>query len=156
MSLEKVKEYFKQYDIDSRIIELSESTATVELAAQALGTQPCRIAKTLSFKVDDKPILIVAAGDVKIDNPKYKQTFGTKAKMLTYDEVSDLIGHNVGGVCPFGVNNGVDIYLDNSLKRFDCVYPAAGDSHTAVKLSLEELEKASGYKELVDTSKPMQ
>ena len=100
MSLEKVKEYFKQYDIDSRIIELSESTATVELAAQALGTQPCRIAKTLSFKVDDKPILIVAAGDVKIDNPKYKQPFGTKAKMLTYDEVSDLIGHNVGGVCP--------------------------------------------------------
>lgn len=153
MSLEKVKEYFKQYDIDSRIIELSESTATVELAAQALGTQPCRIAKTLSFKVHDKPILIVAAGDVKIDNPKYKQTFGTKAKMLTYDEVSDLIGHNVGGVCPFGINEGVTVYLDESLKRFDTVFPACGSSDSAIEFTIAELEKYSGYKEWVDVCK---
>ena len=153
MSLEKVKEYFKQYDIDSRIIELSESTATVELAAQALGTQSCRIAKTLSFKVDDKPILIVAAGDVKIDNPKYKQTFGTKAKMLTYDEVSDLIGHNVGGVCPFGINEGVTVYLDESLKRFDTVFPACGSSDSAIEFTIAELEKYSGYKEWVDVCK---
>lgn len=153
MSLEKVKEYFKQYDIDGRIIELTESTATVELAAQALGTQPCRIAKTLSFKVDDKPILIVAAGDVKIDNPKYKQTFGTKAKMLTYDEVPDLIGHNVGGVCPFGINEGVTVYLDESLRRFDTVFPACGSSDSAIELTIAELEKYSGYKDWVDVCK---
>ena len=132
---------------------MSESTATVELAAQALGTQSCRIAKTLSFKVDDKPILIVAAGDVKIDNPKYKQTFGTKAKMLTYDEVSDLIGHNVGGVCPFGINEGVTVYLDESLKRFDTVFPACGSSDSAIEFTIAELEKYSGYKEWVDVCK---
>ena len=132
---------------------MSESTATVELAAQALGTQSCRIAKTLSFKVDAKPILIVAAGDVKIDNPKYKQTFGTKAKMLTYDEVSDLIGHNVGGVCPFGINEGVTVYLDESLKRFDTVFPACGSSDSAIEFTIAELEKYSGYKEWVDVCK---
>ena len=111
------------------------------------------IAKTLSFKVDDKPILIVAAGDVKIDNPKYKQTFGTKAKMLTYDEVSDLIGHNVGGVCPFGINEGVTVYLDESLKRFDTVFPACGSSDSAIEFTIAELEKYSGYKEWVDVCK---
>lgn len=146
----------EEYGLADNIITLDESSATVELAAKALGCEPAHIAKSLTFMVNEQPVMIVTAGDVKIDNAKYKAKFGVKAKMLTPEQVSELIGHNVGGVCPFGVNNGVDIYLDNSLKRFDCVYPAAGDSHTAVKLSLEVLEKASGYKEWVDTSKPMQ
>ena len=146
----------EEYGLADNIITLDESSATVELAAKALGCEPAHIAKSLTFMVNEQPVMIVTAGDVKIDNAKYKAKFGVKAKMLTPEQVSELIGHNVGGVCPFGVNDGVDIYLDNSLKRFDCVYPAAGDSHTAVELSLEVLEEASGYKEWVDTSKPMQ
>ena len=156
MSFEKARKHLEEYGLADNIITLDESSATVELAAKALGCEPAHIAKSLTFMVNEQPVMIVTAGDVKIDNAKYKAKFGVKAKMLTPEQVSELIGHNVGGVCPFGVNNGIDIYLDNSLKRFDCVYPAAGDSHTAVKLSLEELEKASGYKEWVDTSKPMQ
>ena len=156
MSFEKARKHLEEYGLADNIITLDESSATVELAAKALGCEPAHIAKSLTFMVNEQPVMIVTAGDVKIDNAKYKAKFGVKAKMLTPEQVSELIGHNVGGVCPFGVNNGIDIYLDNSLKRFDCVYPAAGDSQTAVKLSLEELEKASGYKEWVDTSKPMQ
>ena len=118
MSVEKVKEYFKQYGIDDRIREFEVSSATVELASKALHCEPCRIAKTLSFMVNGSPILIVTAGDVKIDNRKYKAQFGAKAKMLKADEVTQLIGHSVGGVCPFAVNDGVKVYLDESLKRY--------------------------------------
>lgn len=125
----------------------------MELAAAALGCEPARIAKSLTFMVNDTPVMILAAGDVKIDNPKYKAQFGTKAKMLTAEQVSELIGHEVGGVCPFGINDGVEVYLDVSLKRFDHVYPACGSGNSAVKLTIEELEKCSGYKEWIDVSK---
>ena len=141
MSLEKVKEYFKAYGIEDRIIELSESSATVELAAHALHTEPCRIAKTLSFMLGDSPILVVTAGNVKIDNAKYRHAFGAKAKMLTADQAAELIGHAVGGVCPFAVNDGVAVYLDESLKRFETVYPAAGSANSAVRLTPQELEQ---------------
>mgnify|MGYP002571583633 CR=1 FL=1 len=141
MSLEKVKEYFRAYGIEDRIIELSESNATVELAAHALHTEPCRIAKTLSFMLGDSPILVVTAGNVKIDNAKYRHTFGAKAKMLTADQATELIGHAVGGVCPFAVNDGVAVYLDESLKRFETVYPAAGSANSAVRLTPQELEQ---------------
>lgn len=153
MSLEMVKEYFKRYGIENRIQELKESSATVELAAKALDTEPECIAKTLSFKVEDKPILIVVAGDVKIDNAKYKAKFNTKAKMLQPDEVEELIGHKVGGVCPFAIKENVKVYLDVSLKRFDYVYPAAGSGNSAIKLSIEELERYSNYSEWIDVSK---
>lgn len=153
MSKEAVKEYFKKYGIENRIQELEESSATVELAAKALGCEPERIAKTLSFKVEDKPILIVVAGDAKIDNAKYKAKFNTKAKMLNIEEVEELIGHKVGGVCPFAIKENVKVYLDISLKRFDYVYPAAGSGNSAIKLSIEELEKYSNYCEWVDVSK---
>lgn len=125
MSIEKVKAYFSQYGMADQVQEFEVSSATVELAAQALNCEPCRIAKTLSFMVDGHAVLIVAAGDTKIDNPKYKAQFGTKAKMLTLDEAETLIGHAVGGVCPFAVNEGVTVYLDNSLKRFETVFPPA-------------------------------
>ena len=141
MAIEKVREYFKQYKIEDRIIELSDSTATVALAAASLVTEECRIAKTLSFIIEDKPILIVVAGDAKIDNSKYKGHFHIKAKMIPYEEVNNLIGHNPGGVCPFGINKEVIVYLDESLKRFDYVYPACGSSNSAIKLTIEELEK---------------
>lgn len=154
MAIEKVREYFKSLGIADRIRELNESSATVELAAKALGCEPCRIAKTLSFMVNGKPVLIVAAGDVKIDNPKYKAQFGTKAKMLTPAEAEKLIGHAVGGVCPFAVNEGVEVYLDESLKRFETVFPACGSSSSAIELTIEELEKYSGYMEWVDVCKP--
>ena len=132
MSIEKVRAYFHDLGIDSRILEFSVSSATVELASQALGCAPERIAKTLSFMVGGGAILIVAAGDAKIDNSKYKAEFGTKAKMLTPDEASELVGHAVGGVCPFAVNDGVKVYLDESLKRFETVYPACGSSNSAI------------------------
>ena len=141
MSIEKVKEYFTQFGIENRIRQFEVSSATVELAAAALGCEGCRIAKTLSFAVNGEPVLIVAAGDVKIDNPKYKAQFGTKAKMLTHDEAATLIGHAVGGVCPFAVNPGVSVYLDESLKRFETVYPACGSSNSAIELNCEELER---------------
>ena len=154
MSIEKVKEYFKSVGIESRIKEFDVSSATVELAAQALGCAPERIAKTLSFKLKDDCILIVTAGDVKIDNSKYKAQFGVKAIMLKFDEVAELIGHNVGGVCPFAVNDGVKVYLDESLKRFETVFPACGSSNSASELTIAELEKYSGFIAWVDVCKP--
>lgn len=153
MAIEKVKEYFDQFGIADRVQELDMSSATVELAAQALNCEPCRIAKTLSFMVDGRAILIVMAGDAKIDNSKYKARFGTKAKMLTPDEAETLIGHAVGGVCPFGINEGVTVYLDISLKRFETVFPACGSSNSAIELSIAELEKYSRYFEWVDVCK---
>jgi len=153
MAIQKVRDYFKKYSIDNRIQEFEVSSATVELAAKALNTSPCRIAKTLSFMVNDHPILIVTAGDTKIDNPKYKETFNTKAKMLQFDEVENLIGHAVGGVCPFGINDGISVYLDNSLKRFDTVFPACGSSNSAIELTIDELEKYSNYIKWIDVCK---
>lgn len=141
MAIDKVKEYFKEYNMDSKIQEFQMSSATVELAAAALHCEPCRIAKTLSFLVDGKPVLIVTAGDAKIDNPKYKEQFSTKAKMLTPEEVETLVGHGVGGVCPFGIKEGVSVYLDDSLKRFETVFPACGSSNSAIELTINELEK---------------
>ena len=143
MAIEKVREYFKELGIEGRIQEFDISSATVELAAKAVNCEESRIAKTLSFYVGDKVVLIVAAGDVKIDNPKYKAQFGTKAKMLSFDEAESLIGHAVGGVCPFAVNEGVETYLDVSLQRFDTVFPACGSSNSAIELSMKELEEYS-------------
>ena len=153
MSLDKATEHLKKCGLENNIILLEESSATVELAAAALGCEPERIAKSLTFWVEDKPIMIVAAGDTKVDNSKYKKEFGCKAKMLTYDEVEKYIGHGVGGVCPFGINSGVSVYLDESLKRFDYVYPACGSSNSCVKLELDELEKCSNFTEWVDVCK---
>lgn len=153
MAIKKVKEYFKQFGIEDRIQEFDVSSATVLLAAEALGCAPERIAKTLSFKVNDKAILIVAAGDAKIDNPKFKAEFETKAKMLTPDEVIELVGHAVGGVCPFAVNDDVLVYLDESLKRFETVFPAAGSSTSAIELTISELEEYSGYLKWIDVCK---
>ena len=153
MSIEKVKVYFSQYGMADRVQEFEVSSATVDLAAQALNCEPCRIAKTLSFMVDGHAVLIVMAGDAKIDNPKYKAQFGTKAKMLTPDEAEALIGHAVGGVCPFGIREGVPVYLDESLKRFETVFPACGSSSSAIELTIAELEKYSGYTSWVDVCK---
>lgn len=150
MALEKVKEYFRKFGIEDRIREFDTSSATVELAAEALGCEPGHIAKTLSFMTDKGPVLIVAAGDTKIDNHKYKEKFSQKAKMLPADDVLNLIGHKVGGVCPFAVNDGVTVYLDESLKRFNTVFPACGSSNSAIGLSIDELEKYSGFSEWVD------
>ena len=153
MAIERVREYFRQYGMEERIIELAESSATVELAAQALGCEPARIAKSLSFMVDEKPILIISAGDVKVDNAKYKTRFDTKAKMLTPEQAETLIGHAVGGVCPFGIKEGVTVYLDESLKRFTTVYPACGSGNSAIELTIPELEQYSGYQEWVAVCK---
>lgn len=153
MAIEKVKEFFKKYNMDNRIKEFEVSSATVELAARALNCEPCRIAKTLSFMVDECPILIVCAGDAKIDNSKYKHQFKAKAKMLSPDDVLRLIGHGVGGVCPFGINKGVTVYLDESLKRFKTVFPACGSSSSAIELSIDEMEKYSGYSQWIDVCK---
>lgn len=153
MAIEKVRAYFEQFGIADRIKEFHESSATVELAAHALCTEPCRIAKTLSFMLGDKAILIVTAGDAKIDNHKYKSFFGAKAKMLKPEEVNDLIGHGIGGVCPFGINDGVTVYLDESLKRFGTVFPACGSSNSAIELSIPELEKYSNFVEWIDVCK---
>ena len=145
MSVQLVKEYLKQWDFDKKVKEFEVSSATVELAAQAVGVIPARIAKTLSFKVDEGCVLIVTAGDAKIDNKKYKEFFHTKAKMLTAEEVVEFTGHAIGGVCPFAIENpNVKVYLDDSMKRFDIVYPAAGSSSSAVELTLPELEISSG------------
>ena len=154
MSIERVKEYFREYGIEDKVIELDESSSTVELAAKALGTEGCRIAKTLSFMVNDAAILIVTAGDVKIDNKKYRQEYGVKAKMLAPDIVTELIGHSVGGVCPFAINDGVKVYLDESLKRFETVFPACGSGNSAIELTIAELEKYSDYTKWVDVCKP--
>ena len=140
MAIDNVKAFFKKYNMEQRVLEFDVSSATVELAAQALHCEPCRIAKTLSFMVNEKPVLIVAAGDTKIDNPKYKAQFSTKAKMLSPQEAEELVGHAVGGVCPFAVKENVTIYLDESLKRFETVFPACGSSNSAIELTIEELE----------------
>ena len=153
MSIEKVRAYFATKGMEHRIMEFPVSSATVELAAQALGCEGCRIAKTLSFMVEDKAILVVAAGDARIDNPKFKATFHTKAKMLSHEQAAELIGHAVGGVCPFAVNEGVAVYLDESLKRFATVYPACGSSNSAIELTIDELEVYSGYTAWVDVCK---
>ena len=153
MGLEKVKAYFRSYNMEERIRDFDVSSATVELAAAALHCEPQRIAKTLSFMVDEHAVLVVTAGDMKIDNPKYKAQFGKKAKMLAPAEAEALVGHAVGGVCPFAVNDGVEVYLDISLKRFETVFPACGSSNSAIELTIPELEKYAGYPEWVDVCK---
>ncbi|MBO5279587.1 MAG: YbaK/EbsC family protein [Clostridia bacterium] len=153
MSIEKVRAYFTSKGIADRIIEFDVSSATVALAAEALGCEGKRIAKSLSFGTPDGPVIVVAAGDARIDNGKYKAFFNTKAKMLSYEEASELIGHAVGGVCPFAVNDGVTVYLDESLKRFETVYPACGSSNSAIELTISELEKYSAFKCWVDVCK---
>ena len=140
MSIERAKTYFKTFGMEDRILEFDVSSATVELAAQALSCEPAHIAKSLSFKIEDRTLLILVAGDAKIDNKKYKAAFGAKAKMLSPDEVVERIGHAIGGVCPFGINEGVEVYLDDSMKRFDYMYPAAGSSNSASKLTIPAVE----------------
>ena len=144
MSVEKVREYLKAYGVEDRIREFDISSATVELAAVAVGVEGARIAKTLSFKVGEEPILIVAAGDAKVDNSKYKHFFGTKAKMLTHEEAVERTGHAVGGVCPFALPADVKTYLDESLRRFETVFPAVGSSASAIELTCDELERCCG------------
>ena len=158
MSVEIVKNYFDANHINKEILEFPASSATVELAAQAAGVEPARIAKTLSFytKEKDAAILIVTAGDMKIDNSKFKHFFGMKAKMLTKEDVEPLTGHAIGGVCPFGNPEHTSVYLDISLKRFDTVFPAAGGSNTAAEMTCDELEKYSRSKEWIDVCKQMQ
>lgn len=155
MSMERARAHLEKFGFQDRIQEFTESSATVELAAQRLGVEPARIAKTLSFQVEDHAILIVAAGDVKIDNPKYKAAFHTKAKMLAHEEVEELTGHMVGGVCPFGVKEGVEVYLDESLKRFTTVFPAVGTAASAIELTIPELERVSCFRQWVDVCKPL-
>lgn len=155
MAIEVAREYLKQWNADSRILEFPVSSATVELAAQAVGCEPARIAKTLSFLVEDHAVLIVTAGDRKVDNPKYKAMFHTKAKMLSPEQVTEMVGHSVGGVCPFGVKEGTEIYLDESLRRFQTVYPAAGSSNSAIEVTMDELEKYSGSSKWIDVCKEM-
>ena len=153
MAFDVAKKYLDEMGYGDRVKEFEVSSATVELAAVAVGTEPERIAKSLTFKVEDDPVMILCAGDAKVNNSKFKAFFHTKATMLSFDEVHELIGHDIGGVCPFGVKAGVKVYLDESLKRFDVVYPACGSSNSAVKLSIEELEKTSGYMEWIDVCK---
>ena len=153
MAIEKAREHLKKYGLSDKIQEFEVSSATVELAAQALNCEPQRIAKTLSFNVNGDCILIVCAGDAKIDNPKYKTKFEAKAKMLSFSEVEPLVGHAVGGVCPFGINDGVTVYLDESLKRFETVFPACGSSNSAIELTIPQLEETSEYLEWVDVCK---
>ena len=153
MSVAQVKTYLEKWNLQDKVKEFDVSSATLELAAQAVGCEPERIAKTMSFMVDGKAVLILLAGDVKIDNHKYKEQFHTKAVMLKPDQLEAMVGHPIGGVCPFAVKDTVDVYLDESLKRFEVVYPAAGSASSAVELNLEELEQASGAKGWVDVSK---
>ena len=156
MSIERVKAFFKEQGMEERILEFDVSSATVELAAIALHCEPRRIAKTLSFMVNGCGVLIVAAGDAKIDNKKYKAQFSTKAKMLSAEEVETIVGHAVGGVCPFAVNEGVEVYLDVSLKRFGTVFPACGSSNSAIELTIPELEKYSEHAGWIDVCKGYQ
>ena len=156
MSIEKVRQYFASFGMEHRILEFPVSSATVELAAKALNTEGCRIVKTLSFHANGKAILICVAGDAWVDNAKYKARFGAKAKMLSHEEAASLIGHAVGGVCPFAVNPGVEVYLDVSLKRFHTVFPAAGSSNSAIELTIPELETYSGFSDWVDVCKGWQ
>lgn len=156
MSIEKAKKHLSQFGAAERVLEFSASSATVELAAKAVGCEPARIAKTLSFQTDDGVILIVAAGDAKVDNSKFKAQFGCKAKMLPLGQVEEAIGHAVGGVCPFGVNEDVAVFLDESLRRFETVFPAAGSAHSAIELTISELERFSGFTCWVDACKGWQ
>ncbi len=153
MAIEKVKEYFKKFNKEKDVIELKESSATVHDAAIALGCDEAHIAKTMSYIVNEKPILIVLAGDTFVDNSKFKQQFFCKAKMIPIDLLDELVGHKAGGVCPFAIKDGVLVCLDESLKRFEYVYPACGSSNSAIKLTIEELEKYSNYKEWIDVGK---
>ncbi len=153
MAIEKVKAFFASHGMENRVLEFDVSSATVELAAAALGCDGARIAKTMSFETPDGDILIVAAGDVKIDNSKFKGTFHTKAKMLPFEECEARIGHAAGGVCPFAVNDNIKVYLDESMKRFETVFPACGSSNSAIELTIEELEKYSGFECWVDVCK---
>ena len=153
MAIDKVKEYLKKYDMADRILEFEVSSATVELAAEAVGCEAKRIAKSMSFLVEEKPVLVVLAGDARISNPKFKETFHTKAKMLSPEQVNEMIGHSIGGVCPFAINEGVTVYLDESLKRFETVFPAAGSSNSAIELTLDELWKYSNSVGWVDIGK---
>ena len=156
MSIERVRAYFRQLGREQDILEFPVSSATVELAAQAVGVIPARIAKTLSFLVEDKCVLIVAAGDTKIDNPKYKAQFHTKAKMLTAEQALEMTGHAVGGVCPFANPEGVTTYLDVSLQRFDTVFPAAGSSNSAIELTCSELAEYAHSAGWIDVCKGWQ
>lgn len=153
MAIEKVKEYFKQFHRENDILEFEVSSATVELAAKALNCEEALIAKTLSFLLGEQPILIVTAGNMKIDNSKYKKTFHKKAKMIPFNDIETIIGHGAGGVCPFGINDGIDVYLDDSLKQYEYVYPACGSSNSAIQLNIKELEEYSNYKEWIDVCK---
>lgn len=150
MAIDKVKEYFKKHNMEDRVLEFDVSSATVDLAAEALHTEGKRIAKTMSFKLKDRIILIVLAGDTRISNSKYKELFHEKAHMLQFDEVETTIGHPVGGVCPFAINDGIDVYLDESLKRFETIFPACGSPNSAIELTIPELEKYSNYKEWIN------
>lgn len=153
MAFSRAKEYLKNLGFEDKIIEFNVSSATVLEAALALDCTEGEIAKTLAFNIKDKPVLIVMAGNVKVDNAKFKQEFGVKAQMININDVENLIGHQVGGVCPFGIKDGIDVYLDNSLKQFKTVYPACGSSNSAVKLLIEELEIASNYLKWIDVSR---
>ena len=153
MSVDKVKEYFAQYGMENQVLEFDQSSATVELAAKTLGCEAGRIAKTLSFMLKSEPLLILTAGDVKIDNAKYKACFGAKAKMMNLEELELFVGHQAGGVCPFALNKPMAVYLDNSLKKYDYVFPACGSSNSAIKLSIPELEKFSLYRAWIDVCK---
>ena len=156
MAIDKVKEYFKHLHMEDHILEFDVSSATVELAAEALHCEEKRIAKTMSFLVGEQPILIVTAGDTKIDNAKYRHFFGAKAKMIPGEEVEAIIGHAIGGVCPFAINENVKVYLDESLKRFQTVFPAAGSPNSAIELTIPELEKYSNFLQWIDVCKGWQ
>ena len=153
MAIDKVHEYLKKWGVDKDILEFETSSATVELAAETLGVEPARIAKTICFKNGESALLIVTAGDAKTDNRKFKDEFGFKAKMLTPDETLEFTGHAVGGVCPFGLENDIPVFLDESLKRFETVYPACGSSNSAIKLTCQELDKYSLNKKWIDVGK---
>ena len=153
MSIDRARTYLKTWNRESEIIEFDVSSATVELAAKALKTEECRIAKSLAFKVNDRPLLIVTAGNRKIDNRKYKTEFGAKPRMLSHEEVEEMIGHEVGGVCPFGVKDEVDVYLDVSLQAYDSIFPACGSSNSAIEMTYQELEEISGSRKWVDVCK---
>lgn len=153
MAFEKAKAYLEKHGLADQIIETEHSSATVAAAAEALGCDEAMIAKTLSFLQDEQPVLILADGMARIDNRKYKDRFGCKAKMIPAELVEPLIGHDIGGVCPFGINDGVSVYLDESLRRHEIVYPAVGNDHSGVKLTIPELEECSGYREWVDVCK---
>lgn len=153
MSIESVKEYLSKYNVQNSVIEFTESSATVELAAKALNCKPERIAKSLTFLVENEPVLIVTAGDVKVDNKKFKSEYNVKAKMIPWDNVEDLIGHAPGGVCPFDLKDDVKVYLDESLKRFETVFPAAGSCNSCIELNLKQLEDFTNYIKWIDVSK---